>query len=50
MIGMDHGDDEPILLYSITGDDFDDTLCIENPDGTGDVFFVSRGEVGDARA
>ncbi len=40
IVGIDHGDGEPIWFSSLPFDAIHDTLCIEHQDGTGDVYFV----------
>jgi hypothetical protein len=45
LVGMHRSGTEPNRLCSVTPDLFDDTLCYENPDGSGDVLFVKRGAV-----
>lgn len=36
---------EPLSIASVTGEMFDDTLCIEQAGGQGDVYFVAGGAV-----
>jgi hypothetical protein len=45
MVGTHRNGEEPNRLSSLTPDLFDDTLCYENPDGSGDVLFVNKGDV-----
>jgi hypothetical protein len=45
LVGTRRSGDEPNRLCSLTPDLFDDTLCHENPDGSGDVLFVKKGAV-----
>jgi hypothetical protein len=45
LVGMHRSREEPNWLCSLTPDLFDDTLCYENPDGSGDVLFVKQGAV-----
>jgi hypothetical protein len=45
LVGTHGSREEPSQLSSLTPDLFDDTLCYENPDGSGDVLFVRNGEV-----
>jgi len=40
IVGLNHGDGEPIWFSSLPFDEIHDTLCIEHQDGTGDVYFV----------
>jgi len=42
IVGMDHGNGEPIWFSSLPFDAIHDTLCIEHQDGTGDVYFVGN--------
>jgi hypothetical protein len=46
MIGLSAPDEgEAIAIQSVQGSSFDDTLCIETESGTGDVCFLSHGNV-----
>jgi hypothetical protein len=45
LVGTHRSREEPHRLFSLTPDLFDDTLCYENPDGSGDVLFVKMGDV-----
>jgi hypothetical protein len=45
LVGTHLSREEPHRLFSLTPDLFDDTLCYENPDGSGDVLFVQKGDV-----
>jgi hypothetical protein len=45
LVGTHRSHQEPHRLFSLTPDLFDDTLCYENPDGSGDVLFVNQGDV-----
>jgi hypothetical protein len=45
LVGTHRSREEPNRLCSLTPDLFDDTLCYENPDGSGDVLFVKQGAV-----
>jgi hypothetical protein len=40
IVGLDHGDGEPIWFSSLPLDRVHDALCIEHEDGSGDVYFV----------
>jgi len=44
ILGTDEVDAGMIEARSVTGAMFDDTICIEHHDGSGDVFFVGDGE------
>jgi hypothetical protein len=45
IVGQDMVEDGGIQLLDREAGSFDDTLCIEHPDGTGDVFFTLGGAV-----
>jgi hypothetical protein len=45
LVGMEASADGSIALESVGSDVFNDTLCIEHPGGSGDVFFVKDGAV-----
>jgi hypothetical protein len=45
LVGTHRSREEPHRLFSLTPDLFDDTVCYENPDGSGDVLFVKKGAV-----
>jgi hypothetical protein len=45
LIATERSWDEPLAFWSVTSEMFDDTLCIEQPPGPGDVFFVAGGVV-----
>ncbi len=45
LIATESAWDEPFAFWSVTSEMFDDTLCIEQPAGPGDVFFVAGGVV-----
>jgi hypothetical protein len=40
IVGLDHGDGEPIWFSSLPFSQFHDTLCIDHADGSGDVYFI----------
>jgi hypothetical protein len=48
IVGLDHGDGEPVWFSSLPFFTFHDTLCIEHQDGSGDVYFVGDRMVNDS--